>query len=293
MKLFKLILSALVVMGLSSCLGSGSNTVTQDFSSYTLTYITDLNSGVSSLNSEATYKVYNNVDEGTMSVEIGSLKLPNGTYVSLAIPDTRYSYNEQGAMTMSIPSCISSVAGITHTITDLKFEFYSRYYGSQAFPMLVMSFNLDASNMVRVIYNPAYYWGTTVVTDQDGNSFTNDNQSTFYGIQFMPDKNNATVGVFNAKFAEGMPAMNMTFKDIPYTINQSGYDCTIAELTPTIGDTPYPSYKITDFRMSGMWGGTQVVSFTCTIDTEKLKGTYNVVANLTIIPSSSNNQNNN
>lgn len=271
-------------MGLTSCLGDTSNTITQDFSAYCLSYVSDINTGTDIVTSGTSYRLLNDMDKGTITIEIGNLKLPNGTYVSLTVADQRYRYSESGAMTLSLPSYTSVVGGMSHTITDLKFEYYSRYLGQQSFPMILLSYTLDNQYTARVIYSPAYYWGTTNVVDQDGKVYVNSAQTSFYGVQFDTDKRTATVGAFSAKFAENMPALNMTFKDLPYVINQSGYSVTKEELTPYIGETPYPSYKITDFTMSGMWGGTQYISFTCTIDTEKVKGEYRVSAQLTIMP---------
>jgi len=254
--------------------------------------------GNSLLSSGASYRVLNNLDDGTLTLEIGNLKLPNNTYISMKVENQRYSYNESGAMVMRIPSYTSNVAGMSHTITNLDFEYYSRYLNQQAFPMLVMSYEIDGQYNVRVIYSPAYYWGNTVVTDQDGKSYTNSSQSSFYGIQFFHDTKVATFGAFSAKFAENMPAMNMTFKDIPFTLDQYSYNASIDELIPNIGETPYPNYKISDFRMTGTWGGQQTLSFTCTItDTDKetgavtVKGTYRVVAALSIMPPSTSSNN--
>lgn len=285
MKLFKLFIASIVVIGLTSCLGNTSNTITQEFTPYCISYVTDVNTGVSTVNTGTIYKVNNNMDEGTLTLEIGNLKLPNGTYVSLNIADQRYTFNESGAMVVRIPSYTSVVAGMSHTITNLNFEYYNRYMGQQSFPMVVLNYVIDDMYAARVIYSPAYYWGTTTVTDQNGNVFTNTAQTSFYGVQFFPDKNTAAFGAFSAKFAENMPALNMTFKDIPYTFSPNGYTLVKDELIPNIGETPYPAYKITNFSMSGTWGGNQYVSFVCTIDTEKLKGEFHVSASLAIMPS--------
>lgn len=291
MKLFRLFLSVMVVLGLSSCMGDTSNTITQEFSPYIQSYVVENATGSSILSSGASYKVLNDIDKGTISLEISGLKMPNNTSMSLKINDQRYSYNEQGAMVMRVPSYTTTMAGMTHTVTDLNFEYYSRYMGQQAFPMLVLSFEIDSEYTVRAVYSPAYYWGTTTVVDQDGKTYTNSDQSSFYGIQFFAETKKATVGAFSAKFAENMPALNMTFKEIPFTLNQYNYTATSAEIIPEIGGTPYPDYKITDLTMSGTWGGQQSLSFTCTItkedeDTKEkvVTGTYRVSALLSIMP---------
>ena len=290
MKLFKLFFASMLAVVMTSCLGDPNNTITQDFSPYCLSYVYDTATGDNVVTSGATYQLVNNIDKGTIDIDISGVKMPDGTYIAFDVKGTRYSYNDQGAMTLYVPSTSFLAGGATRSVTDLRMEYYSRYLGNQSFPMLRLSYMIDSRYFVRVIYSPAYYWGTTTVTDQDGNVFTNTDQTSFYGVQFDVDTKKASFAALGAKFAQGMPSLNMVFKDIDYTLDYSGYKLTKAELIPTIGDTPYPSYKITDFKMEGYWGGVQYVSFTCTIDTERLKGTYRVESALQIIPANTSNQ---
>ena len=289
MKQIKLFSVLLLTVIMTSCFGDSNNTLTQDFSSYCTSYVVDTTTGTTAISNGATYKAKNNIDKGTMTLEVSGLKLPNGTYMAFTLEDQRYIYNEKGAIVINVPSAITVMGDMSHTITNLYFEYYSRYLGTQAFPMIVMNFTIDYQYTTRVIYNPAYYWGTTTITDQEGNVFTNSEQSSFYGVQFDIEKNKAIFGAFNAKFNANMPSMNMTFKDLDYTLSTTSYTVSKDEIIPTIGDTPYPSYKITDFHMTGTWGGNQYVSFTCTIYTEKLKGTYRVSASLAILPPNTSN----
>ena len=98
------------------------------------------------------------------------------------------------------------------------------------------------------------------------------------------------VAAFNIQFADKMPALTMTFKNLPYILTQTHYTVSASELTPYIGETPYPDYKITNFSMTGNWDGSQTISFKCTIDTEKVKGSYDVRATLSILPKFDQNQ---
>lgn len=273
----------MIVIGLSSCLGDTNNTLTQDFTNYCVTYVQDA-AGQSVMTAGTGYKVVTNVDKGTMNVEITNLRLPNNTNVNITLADQKYGFNTQGATTLSVPSYVSVANGTSHTVTSFKMEMYSRYLAGQSYPILVMSYTVDALYDVRVIYNPSYYWGTTTVTDENGNVYENKEVTSFYGVQFNTETHKALFGCIGAKFAESMPAMNMTFSNLEYDVNTYNYLVTGTDITPLIGDTPYPSFKITDFRLDGVWGGNQYLSFKCTIDTEKLKGTYTVRATLSIIP---------
>lgn len=285
MKFYSLIFSLIAVLGLTSCLGESEGTViNQDFSPYILTYATNNTTGETLTNNQAQYKLTTNPDKGLTKLEILNLRLAGGEYVNIEIPEQKYSFNEKGAMVVKLPSVVSNYNGTIHTLTNYSFEYYSRYLNNQGFPLIVSSFTVDDKDEVRIIFNPSYFWGTTTVTDENGNNYVNDTQTSFYGIQFDPEKTQAMVAAFNMKFADKMPALNMTFKNLPYIFNQYGYSASLNELTPYIGETPYPDYKITNFTVSGQWTGEMHVSFKCTIDTEKIKGTYNVNATLGILP---------
>lgn len=284
MKIFNFLLMAVATLGLSSCLGHSSNSVTSDFSNYILAYVTDNSVGDTRLSSGATYKVSNNFDDGTVSVTIGNLKLPNGTNISFDLKDLKVRYNDKGGMVLNVPSYSTQSGSQSYAINNFDFVYYNRYYNGAQYPMLVNSFEVDSRYSVRLIYTPAVYWGTTTVVDQDGNSFTNSDLTSFYAVGFDPETRRGSVAIYGARFAQNMPAMSMLFPNIPFTIGQNSYSLQSSEITPQIGGTPYPSYKITDFSMNGTYGGTQIVKFTCTIDTEKIKGVYKVTALLEIIP---------
>lgn len=285
MKFYSLILSIIAALGFTSCLGESDGTVIkQDFSPYIITYSTDLNTGETLTTNKAQYQLSVNPDKGLCKLTIQNLRLADGTYVNIEIPEQKYSFNQIGGMIVQLPSVVSNYNGSIHTITNYNFEYYSRYLNNQSFPMIISSFTIDATDEVRIIYNPSYFWGTTTVTDENGNTFVNNEQTSFYGIQFDNEKSEAMVAAFNMKFADKMPSLSMTFKNLPYHFNQYGYSASKDELTPYIGETPYPDYKITDFNVSGVWNGNMTVSFKCTIDTEKIKGSYDVQATLAIMP---------
>ena len=168
-------------------------------------------------------------------------------------------------------------------------ELYSRFLQSQSFPLMLLTYTVDERYSVRLVYNPAFYWGTTTVVDQDGQYFVNSDVSSYYGIQFNTETGKAVIGIVGAKFAEKMPSLNMSFRDIPYTFTSSGYVLETPELIPLIGETPYPDYKITNVKLMGSLDGRQTLEFTCTIDTERMSGSYHVMAALEIIPAQNNN----
>lgn len=284
MKLINYLAALVFAVSLSSCLGETTNSVVQDFTPYTFCYVTDQQNNITSVSTDATLKLTTETNSGRIDINITNLKLPSGAYVNLELKDLGYTITDNGAQRISVPAYTSVVDGVSHTITSFTMDLYLRYLNTQAYYLMVCSYVIDSQYSVRVVYTPACYWGTTTVTDQDGKTYVNTNQTSFYGISFSPDKSRASLGCINAKFAEQMPAMSMNFDNVPFTANQYAFSLESNELTPTIGSVPFPSYKITDLKVRGNYDGPVTVEFTCTIDTEKVKGSYKVSAYLGVMP---------
>lgn len=285
MKLINYLVALVFGVSLTSCLGDASSTITQDYTPYTFNYITDQETNISSVCTDATFTIKTEQTTGLIDIDIKNLRLPSGAFISLSLKNLSYTITEQGAQHISVPTCVSVAEGGSHQITNFNLDLYLRYINSQAYYLLDCSYIVDSRYSVRVVFTPACYWGPTRVTDQDGNVYDNTNQTSFYGISYSPDKTRATIGCLNAKFADKMPAMNMNFENVPYTLTQYGFTLEASEITPTIGGVPFPSYKITDLKVSGAYGGPVNISFTCTIDSPKVKGTYKVEASLGVMPS--------
>ncbi|MDE5608664.1 MAG: hypothetical protein K2I64_07005 [Muribaculaceae bacterium] len=285
MKLINYITALITGIALTSCLGESTNIYTQDYSSYIFDSVTDNETSATVLSTSSTLKVKTDGNTGKVSIEINNLELPGSAgYINLNIPDRAVTITEDGAQRVYIPAVTSVANGQTHTVTGFEMKTYLRYLNGQAYNLLVLSYDVDSKYSVRSIFSPAYYWGTTVVVDGDGKSYTNDAQTSFYGFGFDPEKKTAKIGLVNAKFAENMPAMSMTFEEVPVTFGPNYFTIAAGEVTPKINNVPFPSYKITDLNVSGNYDGPVSIRFTCTIDTEKMKGSYQVTAQLYVFP---------
>ncbi len=284
MKLINYITALIAAVALTSCLGESTNVYIQDFSSYTFDYVTNNETSESISSTSSTFKIKTEANSGKVTIDINTLQLPGAGYINLSLPDRTPFITEEGAQRVSVPSFTSVVDGQTHTLTNFELLIYLRYLNGQAYNLIVCSYEVDYKYSVRTVYTPAYYWGNTQVIDQDNKMYVNSAQTSFYGFGFNPDTKKANIGLVNAKFAENMPAMSMTFEDIPYTLTQNYFTISANEIVPKINNVPFPSYKITDVSVSGNYGGPVVISFTCTIDTEKVKGSYRVSAQLAVFP---------
>lgn len=290
MKLINYITALISGVTLTSCLGDPENVITQDLSPYTFVYVVDNQTNqLSSISDAATFVMKTELNSNKVDISIDNLKLPDGRYISLTVPSQTATITDQGATHLQIPYFTSVSNGYTYNVSDFNMDYYIRYFNGQNFSLLVCNYTVDSRYSVRVVYTPAYYWGATQVVDSEGKVFNNTSMSSFYGMSFDINTGKGKLALVGAKFAEEMPAMNMVFPDIPYTLNQMGFSFKTDAVTPLINNVPFPSYKITDLEITGYYGSPVIVKFTCTIDTEKVKGVYKVSASLDVLPIVTNN----
>lgn len=287
MKFVKFLSVALLASVMTSCLGDAENVQAENFTNYCFNYVTDMSTGTSETTWGATYMLETNYTDGVATFNITGLKLASSQSVSLSFSNMKYSYNEKGGFVIKAPSYESSYNGQRHTVTDFSMEYYRRSVGTRYLPAMFLTFKVDNAYSVRVVYTPSAYLGTTAVVDADGKSFSS--QKPYYAVAFDPTKSISALHILGAQFAEGMPAMDMVFTDIPVTFSHNGFEMAKAELIPQIGNTPYQDFKITDLTVSAAYEGMMTVNFTCTIDTKTMKGRYKVTAYLDVLPSETQN----
>lgn len=127
---------------------------------------------------------------------------------------------------------------------------------------------------------------TTSVTGP-GNPFSYD--YAYYAINLNSEQNAAHLYLYNTKFAEKMPAMNMIFKNIPVTFNSTGYQLNCESLIPCLnnsGATPMEDYPITNLSGS-VTNGKLNLQFDCSINASgsSVEGiTYHVTTSASNLP---------
>ena len=92
-----------------------------------------------------------------------------------------------------------------------------------------------------------------------------------YAIYLNQTNNLAQIYVYNMKFAEAMPAMNMIFPNVPYTATSSGFELKCDELIPTLNNaekTPVETYPISVFNAK-VANGLLTVNFACTKNSDE------------------------
>ena len=119
------------------------------------------------------------------------------------------------------------------------------------------------------------------------NTFSFDNG--YYAINLNPEKFVAHIYLYNTKFTEKMPAMNMIFKQVPVKFNSTGFTLNCKSLIPCLnnsGATPMEDYPITNLSGS-VTNGKLNLQFDCSINASgsSVEGiTYHVTTSASNLP---------
>lgn len=126
-------------------------------------------------------------------------------------------------------------------------------------------------------------------TSSTSNQF--ESTTSTYALKFDANNSTADLYIYGAKFAKKMPAMNMVFKNIPFTASKTGFTMSIESLTPSIigktgSETPAPNYNISNLSIK-VDGNRFNTGFTCTITDQNNSaiGGYIVLAYANLFPS--------
>lgn len=128
-----------------------------------------------------------------------------------------------------------------------------------------LKFDYTIENMYDVrstSEDPVYYITKTTVRDSENPTKPFTTETSLYNIDFDIAKMTADIKIANAKFADKMPAMNITIPGVPVVATRSGFNLSIESVIPQIGKDPYPKYIIKN--LSGIMAGkTLLLNYNC------------------------------
>lgn len=188
------------------------------------------------------------------------------SFTSDPVPFTAGSYTEGAALKFSVPSINVLNNGRydnTYMVKNLSATLTNIYYcpsdwrQTAQYPlgdMLIMNFQLGDQYKVRTFPLLAFYSGVTTSSfSMQGQEQSYSSDMTLYGVAIDPNNNTAEVGIYNAKFADPMPQLTMTLKDLMVEYTDDGYVIKAGEegVIPLVGtdNVPYPDYVFNKFEM--------------------------------------------
>lgn len=281
-KFFALLLSvASVLGGLTSCNSGGSSDyITQQVLTNFINVTTELSSGQQNLSANVGYKIELNLTQGLATISMEGFRLPNGTnYGTLIFANMPFSYNSNGwiEINQSVVVPTTSAGLQAPAFSSFRFAILDRVLPSDIYyPLFNISYSVDGYNIVSIppsVINQ----GTTVVSTEGQPNYTSSDEdsATLYAVSIDTNTMMGNISIQGAKFAAAMPALNMSFQNIPFTVDASGkISLRIDSLEPVLitgsnSTTPMPNYPITNLSCVTDDQNNMSLQFTCTIKSDR------------------------
>lgn len=294
MKHLSILLTFFMAVAFVSCDDSDDNTLTTTTSVYQIYTVTAADG--STLTFPASNFVYEvDYNEGEIDITLNNVKFsPRMPEITMEINDIPFTYTESG-IKMNATNLIPEVGDEpmpNYTISTFSGRIATSELTESS--KCKISFVVGGGFTVTAYPTPLVYEfeSNTIVNNTAINSvdqFTSDDSS--YVLKLDAANSTADLYIYDAKFAERMPAMNMVFKNIPFTANNSGFTMSSEALTPSIigstgSETPAPNYTISNLSIN-VDGDRLATNFTCTITDQNNSaiGEYIVSAAANMFPS--------
>lgn len=279
-KFFALLLSVATIFGgLTSCnTNSNSDFITQQVLSNFINVTSD-NSGAQTLYTGVGYKVEINATQGIANISLEGFKLPNGTsYGTLVFANLPYTVVSNWLVINQPVVVPTTSAGLqAPAFNSFRFRIKDRILsGDLYYPMFDISYSVDGYNIASI--PPTFICsGTTLVSSEGQPNYTPDQEEngTLYIVAFDTAKMMATISIQGAKFAAAMPALNMSFQNIPFTVDSTGRVSLRSDylepvlITGSNSTTPMPNYPISNLTCTADDQNNMTLNFTCTIKSER------------------------
>ncbi len=232
-----------------------TSTVTRNYSECFNTVFDNTNGSVI-IDDNAKYSLeIKSYSDGTMA---GKLKV-TGLYIDPSISHRDFEFDDmtinqdsKGYYIMEgtnvVPSNLSGAAGIN--FTKVRFTMLD----------VMESVNMGTAVTIRTVYSASfvvnnrfdinayaltnYLYGTTKTVDAAGSEYQTG--ATRYVLVFDPVKKTARIDITGAQFIQQMPALNMTFPDIPFTADAATLTLKSPNFIPTIANVPQESFAISN-----------------------------------------------
>ncbi|MCM1451923.1 MAG: hypothetical protein NC102_06670 [Clostridium sp.] len=276
-----LVLSVAAALGmLSSCNSGGSSDyITRQTLSNFINVSYDYSTDQTVLNSGVGYIIDLNLTQGLANISMEGIKLPNGTsFGQLTLANIPFTMKSNGWIEINQSMLVPTTsAGLqAPTLTGFTFRILDRVIDNNLyFPLFDIKYTIEGYSIVSTP-SSVINQGTTIVSSEGQDNYTpSSGEEPIYGISFDTKEMKATIIIQGAKFASAMPALNMSFQNIPFTFSADGTAVfSIDQLEPVLitgsnSTTPMPNYPITNLSCTTDDRNNMNLQFTCTIKSER------------------------
>lgn len=297
---------------LTSCLGSSSDDQKMTYNyggSDCFNRVINLSTGSEYIASAPSYSFQYNTSVGEVDVTLTNVILSNGMSPgSYKLPTMKYSQDPNDGFIISSGRSITP-EGASANLSSVVFDSFSlrAYPGRNLGSVFNIQYVIERDGetyQVTTYANRNVYLGPTSATNLDPEAtkptYSNANDlpaqaEMYYVVLLNMEKKTATLQVYNGKFADSMNPLTFMVKDVPLTLNPSGYnvisaqDAELPVYTATSGNDPAAGHSLTNLSIVATLERGATIRFTCDLGDS---GKYEVVGSLRYLLYNTNTDNN-
>lgn len=248
------------VLGLVSCKGESSDIVDDQTLGHCLTVAKDVNTHAQVI-SRLSFAAQYNYNSNTVDLSVTGIVIPKAGSVSgQAFPKMVFSglpwaYNKDGWKVIEVKNVAPTITGVSETpkFTNLRFLLLDAFDGGIYTPGIMYKFDVEYGESAVEI-NGCCMTGKTK-SEANGSIYCpeedaalKEDQRPIYWVDFDFSTSKADLYIYNAKFLDRMPSLNMVFEGIDFSVANGEISLNSDALTPTCNGVPYPSFPISKLK---------------------------------------------
>ncbi len=292
MKHLSLLVTLCIILFATSCSDNDDNKFTETLSINQVYTVTAANGNITAFPA-SNFKYEIDYSKGLMDITLNNVRFsPKMPEITMELNDIPFTYTQNGMKinTQNIIPVVGNEPMESYAISTLTGRIVKSEFPKGSNNKI--SFNLVNGFTITAYPTPLIYEynSLTSVSSNPNNTDSYINNSSTFKLVFDTSTSTASFYIDKASFAENMPKMNMVFKEIPFTANNSGFSLNAESLIPSIIgstgiETQAPNYIISNINIKVV-GDRINASFTCTITDKNNSaiGEYIVSASADMFP---------
>ncbi|MDE6120254.1 MAG: hypothetical protein K2F63_00540 [Muribaculaceae bacterium] len=215
-----------------------------------ITMSDDLTDGTKSYGTEVGYEIRFNFTTMKAIVMINKLTLPDGmVYPSLTLADIPIKIEKDGAIKLDGENITPSGNGLLSVpyFDKVEFYFYERLFEDLYYPAATFEFVINGKYRMISTYAKQMLYGKLVSESEEGNKFKTSDPYYFFDIN--PATRTANITLHQVRFVQQMSRpLDIDLKNVPFLMDGEKLKFDLESIVPTIGDSPYPDYVLTNVK---------------------------------------------
>lgn len=248
------------LLSLGSCNSDSNDLVDNQTLGHCLTVAKDVTTNAQ-VTSRLSFAALFNYNSNLVDLTVTGIVLPKAGSVSgQAFPKMEFkglpwSYNKDGWKVVEAKDVAPTILGVAETpkFKNLKFLLLDAFDGEKYTPGIMYKFEVEYNESVVEIQGCCMTGKTTSAANgnvycPEEDSAVTDNQKPIYWVDFDFNTSKADIYIYNAKFLDRMPSLNMMFGGVDFSVVNGDIELSCDALIPTCAGVPFPRFPISKVK---------------------------------------------